>query len=78
MDKTQVRKLLQLKTEAAMSRYNKVYDNDVYTNATEGKGEYRCNRLLDSALALCGHPHFAFQELAWDAAEWRFLALFLD
>jgi hypothetical protein len=78
MSKEQVQGLLRLKTEAAMARYHQAYDNDVYLEATEGKSVDRCNHLLDSAMALCNHPRFAFQDLTWDAAEWRFLALFLD
>lgn len=68
---------LQRQTSMAMEWYNAHYDNEVYEAATLGRGVDRCNALIDSALALSGHPGHQFQYLEWDELEADFLCLFI-
>lgn len=75
---SEVKKALRRKTEEAMDFYHKRYGNGIYTAATEGASGDRCNALLDSAMALCGHPRLGFVDLDWGDKELGFLALFVD
>lgn len=62
----------------AFVKHHDRYNDEVYSMATEGKTLARCDALNCNALALCGHPAFAWRPLDWDAAELKFLSLFID
>lgn len=69
-------------TQAAMDKYNRLYNNSLYAAATAYEVMYdqsvRSNLLLNEAMALCGHPRFALTDTDWTDAELEFLAQFTD
>jgi hypothetical protein len=46
------------KSQRASQHYHAHYDNDLYKAATASSTTKRANRLLNTAMALCEHPHY--------------------
>lgn len=64
------------RTQEAMTRYNRGYNNFLYQRAIAGKSAtYGC-ALQDEALALCGHPAYRCSRRRWSKDAFRFLARF--
>ena len=61
----------------ATDRYNRFFDPSLYNRATEGKGIEYANRLIDSAMCLCGCHLYDFSIPLADKRGWDFLSLFL-
>lgn len=62
---------------AATERYNGKFNSLYYDAATAGKSFAYCNRLIDAALAICGHPAHAHRyDGRWSQAATTFLGLF--
>jgi len=65
-----------LQIARANKRYHAHYDNYLFTLAARDRRIERTNALLDTALALCGHPTYHVDRTEWNTAEWAFLACF--
>ena len=74
-----IKEELAARAEKAMKHYHKMYDNEAYKAATVHRGTDadRHNALIDSALAICGHPRFTYHAYEWDTRELVFLFLFI-
>lgn len=75
-----VGKVVRARVRAAVRHYHAHYDNAMFTRAVEATDASveRSNALLDSAMALCGHPRCPFVDYGWSDEENAFLALFID
>lgn len=72
----QIRDRTNYMMQAAYSKYANRFDNGLYTRATYRVGNNRANRLIDEALALCGHPSYNITYTEWNEAELAFLVKF--
>ena len=61
----------------ATDRYNRFFEASLYNRATEGRGIEYANRLIDSAMCLCGYHLYDFSIPLADKRGWDFLSLFL-
>ena len=68
---------LDLAWTQAMERYNTLFDNAAYRAAVTDQTNEYSNRLIDSAMAICGSPYTVFTAPDnGDAWAWHFLAIF--
>lgn len=63
---------------AAFDRYTELYDNAIYSAATEGMPAWLAIELQDDALALCGDPQRKWSGRNWSEAAIGFLSLFTE
>lgn len=64
--------------DAAVNRYHYRFNSGIYSRAALGRSVGYANRLIDEALALCGHPHYKLMRTTWDSKAIDFLRLFVD
>ena len=62
----------------ALKKYTSHFNNVLYRAATEDKPLAYANKLIDDALALCGHPEYAFSGMNYCDEALAFLAGFED
>ena len=60
---------------AAQNKYERFFDNHLYSVAIQDKSNLYANRLIDAALSICGHTEFS-DDACWDDAGQAFLAKF--
>lgn len=62
---------------AALKHYNERFSNLYYELAVDDKSVAYASCLIDAAMAICGHPAYAYKYNArWGQAAWTFLGLF--
>lgn len=61
----------------AIDLYVQRFDAELYQRATDGARTARANELIDTAMALCGHPRYKVEPWNWTGAELAFLSRFL-
>ena len=64
--------------QLAINKYNRRYNNGIYTAATTGKSTRHANALMDDAMAICGHPHYKLSNRRWSSEALEFLGLFVE
>jgi hypothetical protein len=69
-------RLAESATTIANTKYNKRFDNGLFTKAIQGLSVRTSNALIDEALAICGHPFYCVSNRKWSLAAIRFLTLF--
>ena len=64
--------------DEAMKKYHERYDNELYKAATDGRDPVYCNRLIDNALALSGHPDYKLDRYEWSEEALAWLEKFVE
>jgi hypothetical protein len=77
-DRERVEAFVRRQAEMASSRYLAWLDTELRGHAVMDMSSHRVQRLTKDALALCGHPIYAFSHTCWSEAVWRFLASLVD